>query len=195
MNRNLTLTILGAAVVAAAALSTVSGAAEKKPVAPALNFKVKDIDGKEVALQKYQGQVLLVVNVASYCGNTKQYTNMQAIYEKYGKQGFSILAFPANDFGKQEPGSEKEIKEFCNTKYKTTFPMFSKVVVKGEGQTPFYSYLTSKETNPSFGGDVEWNFAKFLLDRNGKVIARFPAKLDPGSPEVVAAIEKALAEK
>jgi glutathione peroxidase len=195
MKKTFTLTVLGVAVVAAAALSSVSGAAEKKPVAPALNFKVKDIDGKEVPLQKYQGQVLLVVNVASYCGNTKQYTNMQAIYEKYGKQGFSVLAFPANDFGKQEPGTEQEIKEFCNTKYKTTFPMFSKVVVKGEGQAPLYQFLTSKETNPSFGGDVEWNFAKFLLDRKGNVIGRFPAKLDPGSPEVVAAIEKALAAK
>jgi len=195
MNRTLTLTILGVAVAAAATLTSVSGAAEKKPVAPVLNFKMKDIDGKEVALNKYQGQVLMVVNVASYCGNTKQYTNMQAIYEKYNKQGFSILAFPANEFGKQEPGTDQEIKEFCNTKFKTTFPMFSKVVVKGEGQTPLYTYLTSKETNPKFGGDVEWNFAKFLVDRQGNVIARFPAKLDPGSPEVVAAIEKALAEK
>jgi glutathione peroxidase len=194
MTLKFTFALAGAAVLAAA-FATVSGAAEKQAVPAALNFTMRDIDGKEVPLRKYQGQVLLVVNVASYCGNTRQYTNLQALYERYGKQGFSVLAFPANDFGKQEPGTEQEIKEFCTTKYKVTFPMFAKVVVKGEGQAPFYRYLTSKETNPSFGGDVEWNFAKFLINRKGEVIARFPAKLDPGSPEVVSAIEKALAEK
>jgi glutathione peroxidase len=164
-----------------------------KQTAPALNFKVKDIDGKTVDLGRYQGQVLIVTNVASYCGNTPQYAGLQNLYEKYRAKGFSVLGFPANEFGKQEPGTEAQIKEFCSTKYRITFPMFSKVVVKGDGQEPFYRHLTDKKTNPQFGGDIEWNFAKFLINRKGEVVARFPAGTDPLKPEVVAAIEKELA--
>jgi glutathione peroxidase len=136
----------------------------------------------------------MMVNVASYCGNTKQYTPLESLYEKYREKGFVVLTFPANDFAKQEPGTEAEIKTFCTTKYRVTFPMFAKIVVKGEGQAPLYKHLTEKTTNPKFGGDIEWNFAKFLLNRKGEVIARFPASQDPSSPEVVAAIEKALGE-
>ena len=190
----LTLTLLAAAVVAGTVATGALQAADKKPVAPALNFTMKDIDGKEVPLSKYQGKVLLVVNVASRCGNTPQYSALQALHEKYSKQGLVIMGFPANDFGKQEPGTEAEIKEFCTAKYNVSFPMFSKIVVKGEGQAPFYHYLTDKTTNPTYGGDIEWNFAKFLIGRNGEVVGRIPAQKNPSSPEVIAAIEKALAE-
>jgi glutathione peroxidase len=192
MIRSHTFSLLAVAAVAVSAV--VSHAAAKKPVAPALNFTMKDIDGKEVPLSKFQGKVLLVVNVASRCGNTPQYSALQGAYEKYHKQGFAVLGFPANEFGQQEPGTEAEIKEFCTAKYNVSFPMFSKIVVKGEGQAPFYHYLTDKQSNPTYGGDIEWNFAKFLINRKGEVVARFPAKMNPASPEIVAAIEKALAE-
>lgn len=172
-----------------------NAAGDSKTVGPALNFKMKDIDGKEVDLAKFQGKVIMMVNVASFCGNTKQYTSLQALYEKYHGQGFTILGFPANEFGKQEPGSNEEIKTFCNTKYKVGFPMFSKIVVKGEGQAPLYQYLTSKDTDPKFAGDIEWNFAKFLINRKGEVVGRIKAGTDPMTPEVVAAIEKELAAK
>jgi len=158
----------------------------------ALNFMMKDIDGKNVSLGRYYGDVSLVVNVASFCGNTPQYTALQKSFDKYKAKGFNVLGFPANEFGKQEPGTEKEIKEFCTAKYNVTFPMFSKIVVKGDGINPFYKFLTDKESDPKFSGDIDWNFAKFLINRKGEVIARFSAKTKPDSPEVVAAIEKAL---
>jgi glutathione peroxidase len=164
----------------------------KTPVA--LNFTLNDIDGKAVKLAKYRGNVILMVNVASYCGMTPQYAGLQQLYEKYHKKGFTVLGFPANEFGKQEPGTDKEIKEFCSTKYKVGFPMFSKIVVKGEGQHALYKHLTSKEANGKFGGEIEWNFVKFLLNRKGEVVARIPVRTDPSAPEVVAQIEKLLAE-
>lgn len=160
-----------------------------------LDFKVRDIDGKEVKLKKYKGDVLLVVNVASKCGYTPQYEGLQATYEKYKDKGFSVLGFPANNFGSQEPGTEAEIKEFCTSKYKVTFPMFAKISVKGEDQDPLYKFLTAKETNPDFAGDIKWNFSKFLVDRKGKVVARFEPKVKPDSEELSAAIEKYLAAK
>jgi glutathione peroxidase len=120
---------------------------------------------------------------------------MEALYEKYKSKGFEVLGFPANEFGKQEPGSDKEIKEFCTSTYKVSFPMFSKIVVKGDEQAPLYKFLTSKETDPKFGGDIEWNFAKFLVNRKGEVVGRFKAFTDPMKPDVVEAIEKELAEK
>jgi len=137
--------------------------------------------------------VVLMVNVASFCGNTPQYASLEGLYEKYKGQGFTVLGFPSNDFGKQEPGTSTEIKEFCSTKYHVTFPMFEKIVVKGDGQAPLYQYLTDKKTNPTTGGDIEWNFAKFLLNRKGEVVARFPAGTNPATPEVVKSIEKELA--
>jgi glutathione peroxidase len=160
-----------------------------------LDFKVRDIDGNEVKLKKYKGSVLLVVNTASKCGYTPQYEGMQATYEKYKDRGFSVLGFPANNFGSQEPGTESEIKEFCTSKYKVTFPMFAKISVKGEDQDPLYKFLTTKETNPDFSGDIKWNFSKFLVDRKGKVVARFEPKVKPDSDEVNTAIEKYLAAK
>lgn len=160
-----------------------------------LDFKVRDIDGKDVKLKKYKGKVLLMVNVASKCGYTPQYEGLQALYEKYSDKGFYVLGFPANNFGGQEPGTEAEIKEFCTSKYHVTFPMFAKMSVKGEDADPLYKFLTSKETNPNFGGDITWNFNKFLVDRKGNVVARFSSKDAPDSAKLTAEIEKYLAMK
>lgn len=162
-------------------------------VAPVLNFTMKDIDGNPVNLARYQGNVILMVNVASFCGNTPQYAGLEKMYEQYKAKGFTILAFPANEFGHQEPGTNKEIKEFCTSKYNVSFPVFSKIVVKGDGQAPLYKLLTDKETNPQYAGDIEWNFAKFLIDRNGQIVGRFKAGTKPETPDVVAAIQKQLA--
>jgi len=162
-------------------------------IAPALNFVVKDIDGNTVNLGRYQGKVVLMVNVASFCGNTPQYASLQTIYEKYKSRGLVILGFPANEFNKQEPGDNKTIKEFCTSKYNVTFPMFSKIVVKGDGIVPLYKYLTDKNTDPRFGGDIDWNFAKFVIDRKGEIVARFKAGADPlKTADITAEIEKQL---
>ena len=169
-----------------------AAAEEQKAVPPALAFTVKSIDGEQVPLSRYQGKVVLIVNVASFCGNTKQYASLEKLYRQHKEKGLVILAFPANEFGRQEPGTDQEIKTFCSTKYDVTFPVFSKMVVKGEGQAPLYKYLTSKETDPKFAGDIEWNFAKFLLNRKGEVVARFGARVDPLTPEVTGAVEKEL---
>lgn len=159
------------------------------------DFKVKDIDGKDVKLKKYKGSVLLIVNTASKCGYTPQYEGLQTIYDKYKAQGFYVLGFPANNFNGQEPGTNAEIKEFCVTKFKVTFPMFAKISVKGDDQNALYKFLTDKETNPDFGGEVPWNFTKFLIDRKGNVVARFVSKDAPQSEVVTQAIEKYLQEK
>ncbi|MCA1625550.1 MAG: glutathione peroxidase [Acidobacteria bacterium] len=156
---------------------------------------MKDIDGKDVNLKKYKGNVLLIVNTASKCGYTPQYEGLQVVYDKYKAKGFSVLGFPANNFGGQEPGTEKEIKEFCESKYKVTFPMFAKISVKGEDQDALYKFLTNKETNPKFAGDITWNFNKFLVDRKGNIVARFSSKDTPVSEAVMSAIEKELNKK
>ncbi len=173
-------------------LAMTSQADDKKT--SVLEYKVKDIDGKDVDLAKYKGDVLLVVNTASQCGLTPQYKGLEALYEKYKDKGFKVLAFPANEFGGQEPGSNAEIKTFCETKYNVTFPVFSKIVVKGDGMDPVYQYLTEKGTDPKFAGDIKWNFTKFLVNRKGEVIARFEPTTKPESEAVIAAVEKALAE-
>jgi glutathione peroxidase len=156
------------------------------------DFSLKDIDHKEVNLSQYRGKVVLVVNVASRCGYTPQYEGLQKVYMKYKDRGFVILGFPANNFMAQEPGTDEEIKTFCSAKYSVTFPIFSKISVKGDDIHPLYKYLTSKETNPEFGGDIKWNFSKFLVDKSGKIIARFEPKITPESDPVIQAIEKAL---
>jgi glutathione peroxidase len=156
------------------------------------DFTLKDIDHKEVNLGQYRGKVVLMVNVASRCGFTPQYEGLQKVYLKYKDRGFVILGFPANNFMAQEPGTDEEIKTFCSTKYNVTFPIFSKISVKGDDIHPLYKFLTSKETNPDFGGDIKWNFSKFLLDKNGKIIARFEPKVTPESDTMIQAIEKAL---
>jgi len=157
-----------------------------------LDFTMKDIAGKEVSLKSFEGKVLLIVNVASKCGLTPQYEGLQALYDRYREKGFEILAFPANDFMWQEPGTDTEIQKFCSTKYSVTFPLFSKITVKGKGIHPLYEYLTSPETS-RFPGKTGWNFAKFLLDRQGNIVGRFDPKTEPLSPEVTAAVEAALA--
>ena len=155
---------------------------------------LKDIDGKETNLKAYQGKVLLIVNVASKCGYTKQYAPLQAVYEKYKDKGLVILGFPSNDFGGQEPGSNAQIKEFCSSKFAVTFPLFDKVGVKaGPTQSPLYAALTGKDA--TFPGEVKWNFGKFLIGRDGKVIARYNSGDEPDSEKVTKAIEAALAAK
>jgi glutathione peroxidase len=190
--RILTTCLVPAAI---AGLLALSASADDKPGADSvLKFQMKDIDGKPVDLAKYKGEVLLVVNVASQCGLTPQYKGLEAVYEKYKGQGFAVLGFPANEFGAQEPGSNEEIKSFCSSKYNVSFPMFSKIVVKGEGIDPLYKFLTSPETDPKFAGEIPWNFTKFLVNRKGEVIARFSPKDKPEDEKVVKAIETALAE-
>ena len=143
------------------------------------DFTMKDIDGNDVKLEKYKGSVLLIVNTASKCGYTPQYEGLEAIYKKFKDRGFVVLGFPANNFMGQEPGTEKEIKEFCTLKYNVTFPMFSKISVTGTDQHPLYGYLTNKKTDPEFGGDISWNFNKFLVGKDGKIVARFGSKDKP----------------
>jgi glutathione peroxidase len=159
------------------------------------DFSMTTIDGKPIPLSTYKGKVLLVVNVASRCGFTPQYKDLEALYLKYREQGFVILGFPANNFRGQEPGTDAEIKEFCTLNYGVTFPMFSKISVKGSDQHPLYRYLTSDEANPSTSGEVQWNFQKYLVGRDGKVLAKFLSRVKPFSEEVTAAVENALKAK
>ena len=145
-------------------------------------------------LDQYRGKTVLIVNVASKCGFTPQYTALEAVYEKYKDRGLMIVGIPANNFAQQEPGTDEEIKKFCSSKYSVTFPMMAKVSVLGEDQNPLYTYLTGKATDPQFGGDIKWNFTKFLFDRNGKPVGRFEPNVTPDSPQVTAAIEAALGQ-
>src|SRR5215472_16503552 len=161
--------------------------------ASVLPITAKDIDGKEVALNSYKGKVLLIVNVASRCGFTPQYTGLEALQEKYKDKGFTVLGFPCNQFGGQEPGSNEEIKQFCSSTYNVTFPLFDKIEVNGPNRHPLYVALAGKDS--PFPGDIKWNFSKFLIGRDGKIIKRFEPRTTPDSPEVVSAIEAALAEK
>ena len=154
------------------------------------DFTLNDIDGKPVSLDQFKGKVLLIVNTASFCGNTPQYSELQNLYETYEAKGLEILAFPANNFGQQEPGSDAEIKSFCFTKYSLTFPLFSKISVKGQDKHPLYHYLT--EQSP-FPGEVEWNFQKYLIDRSGNVVARYHHRTKPLSNEVITDVERVLA--
>ncbi len=156
------------------------------------DFTMKDIDGNDVPLAKYKGSVVLLVNVASKCGFTPQYEGLQELYTANKDRGFVILGFPANDFLWQEPGSDGEIKQFCSLTYGVTFPMFSKIAVKGKEIDPLYAYLTSKETNPEFGGSVTWNFNKFLIGRDGTILDRFDSKDEPLGKKVKDAVEAAL---
>jgi len=156
------------------------------------DFTMRSIDGDQVSLKSYHGKVVLLVNVASKCGFTPQYAGLEALYEKYKDRGLVIVGVPANNFMSQEPGTDEEIKKFCTNKYNVTFPMMSKVSVKGDDKTPLYVFLTGKDSDPQFGGDIKWNFTKFLFDRNGNPVARFEPNVTPHSPQVTAAIESAL---
>lgn len=183
-------TLLLAGVVAACVTS--AEADEKAPTA--LDFKVKSISGKEVDLSQYKGKVLVVVNVASECGLTPQYEGLEALYEKYSNKGLAVLGFPCNQFGKQEPGSDAEIAQFCEANYKVKFPMFSKVEVNGDGAAPFYKHLTSLDIKPKGKGQVAWNFEKFVIGKNGEVVARFAPKTEPDAPELIKVVESELAK-
>ncbi|HZI51429.1 MAG TPA: glutathione peroxidase [Terriglobia bacterium] len=164
---------------------------ETAKVPDVLNFTMNSLDGKPVNLSKYQGNVVLMVNVASECGYTPQYEGLQALHKKYAARGLRVLGFPANDFGAQEPGTNAQIAEFCKKNYGVEFDMFSKITVVGAGQAPLYKTLT---TTPGFTGNVQWNFEKFLVGRDGKVVARFKSAVEPDSPEMTRAIEAALAK-
>ena len=157
------------------------------------DFTLNSIDGQPAPLAAYKGKVVMLVNVASRCGFTPQYSGLEALYEKYKDRNFVIVGIPANNFGAQEPGTNQEIKTFCTTKYHVTFPMMSKVSVKGDDKTPLYQFLTDKSANPQTGGDIQWNFTKFLIGPDGRVLARFEPDVTPDAPQVTAAIEKALA--
>jgi glutathione peroxidase len=169
--------------------------ADGTTVGPALRFTMKSLGGKDINLSQYQGKVILMVNTASRCGHTPQYGPLEALYKKYTDQGFVILGFPSNDFGKQEPGTDVQISEFCTRNYGVTFDMFSKVDVKGDNMCDLYKFLTSPATDKPFDGDINWNFEKFLIDRSGNVVARFSPGTQPDSPQVVSAIEAQLAIK
>jgi glutathione peroxidase len=158
------------------------------------DFTMNSIEGQPVSLSSYSGKVVLLVNVASKCGFTPQYAGLEALYEKYKDRGLVIVGIPANNFAQQEPGTNEEIKTFCSRKYNVTFPMMSKVSVLGDDKTPLYVFLTDKSANPSVGGDIKWNFTKFLFDRKGRPVARFEPNVTPDSPEVTAAVEAALAK-
>lgn len=157
------------------------------------DFTLNSIDGQSAPLAAYKGKVVLLVNVASRCGYTPQYSALQSVYEKYKDGGFVIVGIPANNFGAQEPGSNQEIKTFCSSKYHVTFPMMAKVSVKGDEIAPLYQFLTDKSANPQTGGEIQWNFTKFLVGPDGRVITRFEPEITPDSPQVTSAIEKALA--
>jgi glutathione peroxidase len=177
------------AAVLVLCLGAISAMAVAKSV---YDFTLKSIDGKPTSLTEYHGKVLLLVNVASKCGYTPQYKALESLYEKYKAQGLVIVGIPANNFASQEPGTNAEIKSFCSRTYNVSFPMMAKVSVKGDDKTPLYQFLTDKSVNPQIGGEIQWNFTKFLFDRNGKPLARFEPAVTPDSPQVTAAIESAL---
>ncbi|HXK26318.1 MAG TPA: glutathione peroxidase [Myxococcota bacterium] len=156
------------------------------------DFRARDIDGQERSLRDFEGHVCLVVNVASRCGLTPHYQGLQALHQRYGERGFAVLGFPCNQFGAQEPGTEAEIQQFCDRRYGVTFPLFSKIEVNGAGRHALYAHLTAQATAPEGAGDVKWNFTKFLVGRDGAVIARFAPQTEPSDSGLVQAIEKAL---
>jgi glutathione peroxidase len=184
-------------VVVAMALVVPSAAEEKSAgkTPPALDFKMKSLDGKEVELAKYQGKVLLVVNVASECGLTPQYKQLQSLHDKHAEKGLAVLGFPCNQFGGQEPGSAEEIKVFCDKEYGVKFDLFAKVDVNGKDACPLYKHLTGLDAKPVGSGKISWNFEKFVIGRSGEVVARFSPRTKPDAPEVLKVIEAELAKK
>jgi len=171
----------------------VAAAADRSP--PALSFKMPSLDGKEVNLADYQGKVVLIVNVASKCGFTPQYKQLEAIHEKYQKQGLVILGFPCNQFGRQEPGTAEQIRQFCTANYDVQFPLFAKIEVNGGGACDLYKYLTALDLKPKSKGAISWNFEKFVIGRNGEAVGRFASAVKPDDPQIVKVIEAELAKK
>ena len=192
------LVILGVIAVSVAAGLVVYLRRAPDPGFPAgqtaLDFVMKDIKGREVDLRQYHGKVILIVNVASKCGFTPQYEQLNALYKKYRDRGFVVLGFPANNFLFQEPGTNEAIEGFCRLNFGVEFDMFSKISVRGSDIAPLYAFLTLPKYNPGFDGSIQWNFTKFVLDRQGKVIGRFGPSTRPDAAEIVAAIERALQE-
>jgi glutathione peroxidase len=190
--------IVGSLLVAALIVVSTGGIAQAATAAAqektVLDLKMKSLDGKNVDLADYKGKVVLIVNVASKCGLTPQYEQLEAIYKKYSEEGLAILGFPCNQFGGQEPGTAEEIQEFCKANYGVTFDLFEKIDVNGDGAAELYKTLTALETKPTGPGKISWNFEKFLVDRNGVVVARFSPKTKPDDPEVTKAIEAELAK-
>ncbi|MSR31159.1 MAG: glutathione peroxidase [Gemmataceae bacterium] len=176
------------------ALAFASGGFSQAPPSP-LNYKTKALDGKTLDLAQFQGKVILVVNVASECGYTGQYKGLQQLHDKFAKNGLVVLGVPSNEFGAQEPSSDQEIGKFCKSNYGVTFPMLAKQTIKGAKGAPLYQALASKELNPKFGGEVQWNFTKFLLGRDGKVAGRFEPGVEPDDAELNQAIAQALKAK
>lgn len=170
-------------------VGAVNAPAAEKDSRDVLTFTMKNLKGEDVDLSDYHGKVVMIVNVASKCGLTPQYKQLQALHEKYSDQGLAVLGFPANEFGKQEPGTDLEISNFCTENYGVEFDMFSKVVVKGKGQCELYQVLTNNDEEP-----IRWNFEKFIVDKNGKVVARFEPRTKPDAKEVIEVVEKQLAE-
>jgi glutathione peroxidase len=192
-------TITAALVISAAALFATADDATTRPTTqpqlpPVLSYTMKSLSGKDVDLGQYRGKVLLIVNTASKCGYTPQYAGLEKLHEKYADKGLAVLGFPCNDFGAQEPGTAEEISTFCTEHYGVKFDMFSKIDVKGPDQHPLYKYLTGPDANKPFPGVVKWNFEKFLVSRDGTIVARYLSKITPESPEVVSAIEAELAK-
>lgn len=182
-------------LVCVVVFSSVMTADAESKVSSVLDFTMKSIDGEDVSLRSFKGKVIMIVNVASKCGLTPQYEGLQKLHKTYGEKGLVILGFPANNFGKQEPGSDKEIRTFCTVNYGVEFPMFSKISVKGDDMHALYGFLTGDKTNSKFSGEIKWNFTKFLIGRDGNVINRFEPKTKPESDEVILAIEYDLSEK
>ncbi len=162
------------------------------PANDVLGYEINMIDGQSQSLEAYRGQVVMLVNVASACGLTPQYEGLEALYREHKDDGLVIIGFPANEFGAQEPGSNEEIAQFCSTKFDVTFPMAAKIVVKGEGVHPLYQQLA--EQPEPIGGEPEWNFAKFLVNRDGQVVARFPSRTAPEDPALIAKVDELLSE-
>jgi len=195
MKRRIAVAMLFSFVAVALLSADAAEKSEKKEAGPVLNRKMKSLSGKTVDLAQYHGKVVLIVNTASECGLTPQYEGLQNLHEKYNEKGLAVLGFPCNQFGKQEPGTEKEISEFCTQNYGVKFDMFSKIEVNGENRDQLYEYLTAQDVKPAGKGDIKWNFEKFLIDRNGQVVARFIPRTEPESEEVIKAIETELAKE
>ena len=190
------LTVVSMLGVVLGMVVSCSGAEEgTRDVPAALNFKMKTLDGKEVDLSRYQGKVVMIVNVASKCGFTPQYEQLQALHEKYSGKGLAILGFPCNQFRAQEPGTAGEIKQFCRVRYGVTFDMFAKIEVNGDGACPLYKHLTALDAKPKGRGKISWNFEKFIIGRSGDVVARFAPPVKPDDPEVLKVIEAELVKK
>ena len=193
--KSIPIFLLSAILFAGSALSQSKTVATTKPIvrkAMMYDFTMNTIEGKPRTLSSYKGKVLLVVNTASECGYTPQYETLEKLYQTYKEKGFTILAFPANNFGAQEPGTNAEIKTFCSTKYTVTFDLFEKISVKGTDIHPLYKFITN---DSQFPGEVKWNFQKYLVDRSGKIVARYMSKIDPMSDEIQSNLKKLLATK